>query len=70
MAYSPEIYRQAQTVLEQRRSAAQARAATLRQQLLREVPRLREIEQQMALSSGKVVRQPYSVSGISVFSAA
>ena len=55
MAYSPEIYRQAQTVLEQRRSAAQARAATLRQQLLREVPRLREIEQQMALSSGKVV---------------
>lgn len=55
MAYSPEIYKQAQAVLEQRRSAAQARAATLRQQLLKEIPRLREIEQQMARSSGKVV---------------
>ena len=55
MGYSPEIYKQAQAVLEQRRSAAQARAAALRQKLLREVPRLREIEQQMAQSSGKVV---------------
>lgn len=55
MAYSPEIYKKAQAVLEQRRSDAQARAAALRQQALREIPRLREIEQQMAQSSGKVV---------------
>ena len=55
MAYSAEIYKQAQAVLEQRRSAAQAHAAAMRQRLLREIPRLREIEQQMAQSSGKVV---------------
>lgn len=55
MAYSPEIYRQAQAILEQRRSAAQARAATLHQKWVREIPRLREIEQQMATSAGKVV---------------
>lgn len=55
MAYSREIYEQAQAVLEQRRGAAQARAAELRQKMIRAVPRLREIEQQMAQSSGKVV---------------
>ncbi len=55
MAYSPEIYRQAQTILEQRRSAAQAHAATMHQKWVREIPRLREIEQQMAQSAGKVV---------------
>ena len=55
MAYSPELYRQAQAVLEKRRSEAQANAAAFRQRMIREVPRLREIEQQMACSSGKVV---------------
>lgn len=55
MAYSREIYEQAQAVLEQRRGTAQARAAELRQKMIRAVPRLREIEQQMAQSSGKVV---------------
>ncbi len=55
MAYSREIYEQAQAVLEQRRGSAQARAAALRQQMIQKHPRLREIEQQMALSSGKVV---------------
>ncbi len=56
MAYSRELYEQAQAVLEQRRSTAQAQAAILRQDMLKKVPRLREIEQQMALSSGKVVK--------------
>ncbi len=55
MAYSPEIYRQAQAILEQRRSLAQSTAAAFHQRMLREVPRVREIEQQMACSSGKVV---------------
>ncbi len=55
MAYSRDIYEQAQAVLEQRRGSAQAQAAELRQKMIRAVPRLREIEQQMAQSSGKVV---------------
>ncbi len=55
MAYSREVYEQAQAVLEKRRGTAQARAAALRQSMIRKVPRLREIEQQMAQSSGKVV---------------
>ncbi len=55
MAYSREIYEQAQAILEQRRGEAGARAAALRQKMVKAVPRLREIEQQMAQSSGKVV---------------
>lgn len=55
MAYSRELYEQAQAVLEQRRSAAQARAVETRRTMTKKVPRLAEIEQQMAQSAGKVV---------------
>lgn len=55
MAYSREIYEQAQAVLEKRRGTAQALAAALRQTMTRKVPRLAEIEQQMAQSAAKVV---------------
>ncbi|MBR2406668.1 MAG: ATP-binding protein [Clostridia bacterium] len=55
MAYSKELYEKAQSVLEGRRSAAQARAAEMRRVMTKKVPRLAEIEQQMAQSAGKVV---------------
>lgn len=55
MAYSREIYDQAYTMLERRRGTAQARAAALRAEMIAKVPRLAEIEHQMAQSAGKVV---------------
>lgn len=56
MAFSREIYDKAMAELEARRGAANARAAAFREKLIREVPRLGEIEAQMAQSSAKVVR--------------
>ena len=55
MAYSKELYEKAKAILEERRSAAGARAAQLRHTMVKKVPRLAEIEQQMAQSAGKVV---------------
>ena len=55
MAYSKELYEKAKSILEDRRSAAGARAAQLRHTMVKKVPRLAEIEQQMAQSAGKVV---------------
>lgn len=55
VAYSREIYDQAYAILERRRGTAQARAAALRAEMTAKVPRLAEIEHQMAQSAGKVV---------------
>ncbi len=55
MAFSKELYEKAKAILEERRSAAGARAAQLRHTMVKKVPRLAEIEQQMAQSAGKVV---------------
>ncbi len=56
MAYSREVYTKAMAELEQRRARATARAAAFRERMLREIPRLGEIERLMALSSSKVVK--------------
>lgn len=56
MAFSRDVYAQANAELEQRRSQATARAAAFRERMLREIPRLREIERLMAESSTKVIR--------------
>lgn len=56
MAFSREVYAKASAALEQRRSAAVARAAAFREEMLREIPRLAEIERLMAQSSSKVVQ--------------
>ncbi len=56
MTYSKDIYEKAAAILEQRRGTAHARAAALRDTMRQRVPRLREIEREMAQSSGKVVR--------------
>ena len=56
MAFSREVYAQANAELERRRSSASARAAAFRERMLAEIPRLREIERLMALSSSKVVQ--------------
>ena len=55
LAYSREIYDQAYALLERRRGTAGARAAALRAEMTAKIPRLAEIEQQMAQSAGKVV---------------
>lgn len=56
MAFSPDTYRKAAAELERRRAAANARATAFREEMLREIPRLAEIERLMALSSSKVVQ--------------
>lgn len=55
LAYSREIYDQAYALLERRRGTAGARAAALRAEMTKKVPRLAEIERQMAQSASKVV---------------
>lgn len=56
MAYSREVYAKAAEILEQRRGQAAAKAAEYRTRMIQTAPRIREIEQQMALSSAKAVR--------------
>ncbi|MBR2338877.1 MAG: ATP-binding protein [Clostridia bacterium] len=56
MAFSREVYAQALAELESRRGKASARAAAFRERMIREIPRLGEIEKAMAQSSTKVVR--------------
>lgn len=56
MAFSRETYTKALAELEQRRGQATARAAAFRERMLREIPRLQEIERLMAQSSSKVVQ--------------
>ncbi len=56
MAFSREVYEKAMAELEARRGRAKARAAAFREQMIREIPRLGEIEIAMAQSSAKVVR--------------
>ncbi len=55
MAFSRDSYTKALAELEQRRGTATARAAAFREQMIREIPRLQEIERLMALSSSKVI---------------
>lgn len=56
MAFNREIYQKAAAELERRRGAAHAHAAAFRERMLREIPRLAEIERLMALSSSKVIQ--------------
>ncbi len=56
MAFGRDVYEKAAAELERRRSAANARAAAFRDRMIDEIPRLREIERLMALSSSKVIR--------------
>ncbi len=56
MAFNRETYQKAAAELERRRGAAHASAAAFRERMLREIPRLAEIERQMALSASKVVQ--------------
>ncbi len=56
MAFNRETYQKASAELERRRGAANAKAAAFRERMLREIPRLAEIERLMALSSSKVVQ--------------
>lgn len=65
MAFSREIYTQALAELEHRRGAATARAAAFREQMLREIPRLQEIERLMAQSSSKVINAVLSGGDVS-----
>ena len=56
MAFSREIYARAASILEQRRGQAAAAAAAFREKMTAEIPRLRDIERQMAQSAVKVAR--------------
>lgn len=56
MAFNRDAYEKATAELARRRSTANARAAAFRDRMVDEIPRLREIERLMALSSSKVVR--------------
>ena len=56
MAFGRDVYAKAAAELERRRSMATTRAASFRERMLAEIPRLREIERLMALSSSKVVQ--------------
>ncbi len=56
MGFSREVYEKATAELERRRSTANARAAAFHDRVTNEIPRLREIERLMALSSSKVIR--------------
>lgn len=56
MNYSQEIYKEAQAMLEQRRTEANSRAAALRERMQSHYPRVREIEAEMADTSSLVIR--------------
>lgn len=56
MSFGREIYAQALEELEARRGQAVARATAFRERMIREIPRLGEIEKAMAQSSPQVVR--------------
>lgn len=56
MNYSQEIYREAQQILEERRTEANQRASALRERMCARYPRVREIEAEMAETSSLVIR--------------
>ena len=53
--YKKELYEKAMATLKERRATATAQAAAFRERMREEEPRVREIEQLMAMSSQKVV---------------
>ena len=56
MAYDPQVVAAARTQLEQRRGQATNRAAALRERLCEQIPRLKEIEQELAAAIPAVTR--------------